>query len=64
MQLSPQLVQRLGQFFSRLLEGELDCPSSLALALDRLSDLAWEEAEAEERLMAEEELMPPSLQFD
>lgn len=53
--LSPDLRFELAGLLSRLVTGQINTPESLAQACDKISDLAWAEAE---------ELTPPSMRFD
>lgn len=56
---SPDLQFALTCFFSQLVMGQINTPESLAQACDKISDLAWAEAEDEET-----DLTPPSMRFD
>lgn len=60
--LSPDLRYALTGFLSQLFMGQLYDAEAVATALDKLSDLAWEEADSDEQ--DELESTPPSMRFD
>lgn len=59
MQLSTELKFELDCFFSKLFNSQIDKAEDLAIALDKLSDLAWQQAEANN-----EDETPPSMRMD
>lgn len=58
MQLSAELKSKLDCFFNKLLTSQLDNVEDLAIELDKLSDLAWQQFEDAENEIA------PSIRMD
>ena len=48
MNISVELSWKIAQFITQIFRGQLDSPEVIALALDELSDAAWDEAEGDE----------------
>lgn len=48
MNISVELSWKIAQFITLIFRGSLDSPEQIALALDKLSDAAWAEAEGDE----------------
>lgn len=50
MNISVELSWKIAQFITQIFRGQLDSPEAVALALDELSDAAWDEVESQEEV--------------